>query len=393
MQEKLWTPSFIGMGATSALFYLTQYILITTLPIIVLDSFHGTEFQAGLAMVFFQIGTVLIRPIAGEIIDSFDKNRVMFVSIVVFLAIMLAFNFVQSLDAIYLLRTFHGMSFAIGTTAAAAMATLILPKSRKGEGVGYLAVFSNLAMVLGPSLGLVVVMNMGGSGLFACVSLIALLAFAIICFTKVSAQASQPRIRESKKRTLADFYEKKALPWGIMGLFVSLCYSSVLVFVPIMMKLMGAAESASLFFILYALSIVVTRPIIGRVFDNKGINYALYPGFALFIIGLCIITFADNVTMILLSAPIIGIGFGALSPAFQTLAVTSVAPSRAGTATANYFLSMDIGVGVGSILLAKIAGVIGYNGMYAFTMGVAILSFFVYVLYVRRFAVNYNTEK
>lgn len=35
-QERLWNLSFLGLGTSNALFYMTQYMLIATLPIVIL---------------------------------------------------------------------------------------------------------------------------------------------------------------------------------------------------------------------------------------------------------------------------------------------------------------------------------------------------------------------
>ena len=61
----------------------------------------------------------------------------------------------------------------------------------------------------------------------------------------------------------------------------------------------------------------------------------------------------------------LGIGFGALSPAFQTLAVRSAAPSRAGVATATYFWSLDISVGLAAAIMSIVAASYGYPFMYS----------------------------
>lgn len=57
-------------------------------------------------------------------------------------------------------------------------------------------------------------------------------------------------------------------------------------------------------------------------------------------------------------------GLGALAPAFQTLAVQSAPPSRAGVATSTYFWSLDISVGLAAALLGMAANAFGYPFMY-----------------------------
>ena len=67
---------------------------------------------------------------------------------------------------------------------------------------------------------------------------------------------------------------------------------------------------------------------------------------------------------LLAAAALLGCGFGALSPAFQTLAVESAPPARAGVATATYFWSLDISVGLAALLLGGVAARLGYAFMY-----------------------------
>ena len=59
-KEALWTKPFLLTGGVNFFQLFTQYILITTLPLCIIDEFHGSELEAGLAMTFFQIGTTFI---------------------------------------------------------------------------------------------------------------------------------------------------------------------------------------------------------------------------------------------------------------------------------------------------------------------------------------------
>ena len=169
-----------------------------------------------------------------------------------------------------------------------------------------------------------------------------------------------------------------------MGLFMSFTYSVILVFVPIMLTAMGVGSMASYFFVIFAAIIVITRPIVGRVYDRYGSAWLIYPGYAVFLAGLCMLSVSESAWSVIASAPVLGLGYGAIAPAFQTLGV-EVAPShRAGAATATYFLSMDIGVGLGSAVLSSVIAHIGFNGMYWLNTMVAVVGFLLYHFVVRR---------
>ncbi|WP_295789780.1 MFS transporter [uncultured Veillonella sp.] len=382
--NRIWTPEFIGAGLSSCLFYMSQYVLIAGLPLIITLSYGGTAFEAGLAMTYFQIGTILCRPFAGELIDALNKRRVLFTSTLVFLLIMIAFYFTTSLNLIFLLRFFHGMVFAIGTTAVAAVAVLVLPKARKGEGIGYFSVFVNIAMVVGPFLGLTILSVWENEAFFGFLILGSFISFYAANRKRLDDTIALPVKNKTKKWNVSRFLEKATLPWAIMGVFLSFSYSGVLVFIPIMLNEMGQGLMASFFFVVFAITIVVTRPWVGRAFDQLGPNRLIYPGFIIYILGIVVLSFAANAWWVILSAPIIGLGYGAISPAFQTLGVQAARPERAGAANATYFLSLDIGVGLGSAILSLIIGYVGFRAMYLLDAGIALLGFVIYHMYIRR---------
>ena len=382
-KESLWSPQFIGFSTSSCFFYMAQYILISALPLIITNSFGGTAFNAGMAMMYFQLGTVICRPFAGELIDGVNKRVVLLVTTVLFLIVMIGFDFIHSLQMVYILRLLHGAIFAVGTTAVAAVAVLVLPKTRKGEGIGYFSVAVNIAMVIGPFLGLTVFQRWGTSATFMFLSIVALLAVIAANFKPLSKEMAAVPHRPKRPWNFDRIFERKTIPWSVMGLFACFTYSGVLVFVPILMTSLGIGTMASWFFIAFALVIVVTRPWVGRAYDNLGPDYLIYPGYVVYIIGLVALAFSTSALWIIVSGAVIGLGYGAIAPAFQTLGVQAAKPERAGAATATYFWSLDIGVGLGSLLLSLAIESLGFTGMYLLNAGVALVALVLYHFVIR----------
>lgn len=362
---------------------MAQYILISALPLIITTSFGGTAFAAGMAMMYFQLGTVICRPFAGELIDGVNKRLVLLATTVLFFVIMIGFDFVHSLQMVYILRLLHGGVFALGTTAVAAVAVLVLPKTRKGEGIGYFSVAVNIAMVIGPFLGLMVFQKWGTSATFMFLSIVALLAVITANFKPLSKELAAVPHRSKRPWNFDRIFERKTIPWSIMGLFTCFTYSGVLVFVPILMTSLGVGTMASWFFIAFALVIVITRPWVGRAYDNLGPDYLIYPGYVMFIIGLIALAFSSSALWIIVSGAIIGLGYGAIGPAFQTLGVQAAKPERAGAATATYFWALDIGVGLGSFILSLVIEWIGFTGMYLLNAGIALVALALYHFVIR----------
>lgn len=382
--DRLWSPAFINYGVSSGIFYMTQYVLVAALPIILTAELGGSALDAGLAMTYFQIGTILCRPFAGRLIDGLDKRIILLISSALFFVIMGLFNLTTSLQTIFVLRGLHGAIFALGTTVMAALAVVVLPASRKGEGINMFAVFSNIAMVLGPAVGLYALQAYGSSALYMFLTIITALAFILSNVIRLPKELAKPKQKNSKGWSISQFIEKRSLPWALMGLFIGFTYSGVLVFIPIELNSMGAGVWGSVFFALFALMIIISRPLVGKVYARYGSRFVIYPGVTLFIVGLAILGVVSTPVGIICTAPLLGLGYGAAQPAFQALAVQSAPIERAGVSTATYFLALDIAVGAGSVILALIANALGYQYLYQITSLIMIIALALYHFVIRK---------
>lgn len=382
--DRLWSPAFINYGVSSGIFYMTQYVLVAALPIILTAELGGSALDAGLAMTYFQIGTILCRPFAGRLIDGLDKRIILLISSALFFVIMGLFNLTTSLQTIFVLRGLHGAIFALGTTVMAALAVVVLPASRKGEGINMFAVFSNIAMVLGPAVGLYALQAYGSSALYMFLTIMTAFAFVLSNVIRLPKELAKPKQKTSKGWSISQFIEKRSLPWALMGLFIGFTYSGVLVFIPIELNSMGAGVWGSVFFALFALMIIISRPLVGKVYARYGSRFVIYPGVGLFIIGLAILGVVSTPVGIICTAPLLGLGYGAAQPAFQALAVQSAPIERAGVSTATYFLALDIAVGVGSVILALIANALGYQYLYQITSLIMIIALALYHFVIRK---------
>ena len=383
--NRLWSPAFTNYGISSGILYMTQYVLVAALPIVITSELSGSDLDAGLAMTYFQIGTILCRIFAGRLIDGFNKRIVLLISTALFFIIMGLFNFTTSLEAVFVLRGLHGVVFALGTTVMATLAVLVLPPNRKGEGVNMFAIFSNIAMVLGPAIGLYALSSYGSMALYILLTVMTGLAMVLSNIIPLSKELALPKQSKYKGWHISQFIENKSLPWALMGLFIGFTYSGVLVFIPIELNSMGAGIWGSAFFAIFALMIIISRPIVGKVYARYGSKIIIYTGLGLFILGLFVLGLAITPLAILFTAPLLGLGYGAAQPAFQALAIQSAPIERAGVSTATYFLALDISVGAGSVILAVLASAWGYQYLYMFTALVMVIALALYHIWVKRY--------
>ena len=201
----------------------------------------------------------------------------------------------------------------------------------------------------------------------------------------LSKELALPKLSKRKGWHISQFIESKSLPWALMGLFIGFTYSGVLVFIPIELNSMGAGIRGSAFFAIFALMIIISRPLVGKVYARYGSKFIIYPGLGLFILGLFGLGLATTPMAIILTAPLLGLGYGAAQPAFQALAIQSAPIERAGVSTATYFSALDISVGAGSIILALLANALGYQYLYIITALVMVIALSLYHVWIKKY--------
>ena len=119
------------------------------------------------------------------------------------------------------------------------------------------------------------------------------------------------------------------------------------------------------FFTVYAVGLVVTRPLFGRLSDRVGAEKVLVPGILLFALSFLFIGISRGLPMLLAGAVFGALGYGALNPILQTICIRTVVPERRGVASNTQYFGIDLGYFVGPMLGGLLYDHFGtYSAMY-----------------------------
>jgi MFS family permease len=385
--NKLWTKDFISVSLSNFFLFMTFYFLLVSLPVLVIEHFGSSKTEAGLITTVFLISAILVRPFAGFAIERLGYRKILITSLVIFLGSSTLYFLSDSMFTLLVVRFLHGIGFGMATTATGGIVATIIPKSRSGEGMGYFIMSANMAMVLGPFIGLTAIQQGDSTLLFsisvAC-SMLALIAGLIIHYPSNNAKES---IQSGFH--FQNFFATTAIPIAIVGAFFAIVYSGILSFVSVYAKEIGLIEVSSFFFVVYAAVLLLSRPFTGKWFDLYGPNVIIYPAIIIFAIGMFILSSSHTAVGFLIAAALIGIGYGTIFPSLQTIAIQKVAPSKRGMATATFLSIFDIGIGFGSFIVGMIVAEVGFRSFYLNSTLYILAGIIVYfVLHSRKQAVN-----
>ncbi|MCM6845732.1 MFS transporter [Lactococcus lactis] len=381
MKEKLWTTTFVVNMLLNFIFYLVFYLPTVVIGTMAMERYHASASIAGILSGIFIVGGFIARLWAGNNMKRLGAKKLLYIGTLIYFLLTFAYFFVHSVVLLLILRLVHGLGFGIAATASGTLAGAIVPSSRRGEGIGYYALSVTLSSAVGPFLSMFLYQTSGFYSLIwlsALLLFIALVGIFFIHVEKTTDSSNSVDNKVHKKFAWSNYFEKEALPISLIAFLIGISYSSILSFMDAYARNIHLSEAASFFFLVYAITVLLSRPITGRVFDGFGDNFVMYPTYLFFALGLLLIGFAHSGWMLLLAAIFIGLGYGSFSPFGQAIAIRNSEAHRLGITTSTFFGFMDMGVGFGPFILGMFMPLLGYRNLY---FASAILALLIAVIY------------
>lgn len=380
-KSKLWTKDFIIITLTTFFAFLTFYLLMTTLTVHAIEAFSASQSQAGLVSTMFVIGTLIARFITGKYIDIIGRKKLLLGGLILFLIASISYFPIHNLNLLMVLRFIHGIAFGLAVTVMPTAVMDIIPDDRRGEGTSYYSLSTILATAIGPFLGIFITQHADFNMIFIACTVFSALSIIIILFAKISeVEMTKEDMNAMKGFKFDYFFEKKAIPISIISFIMGLAYSGILSYLNAYAIKINLTDVASLFFIVYAVVCLVSRPLTGKLLDSKGDNAVMYPSLISFVAGLIFISQASHSFTFLLAGVLVALGYGTVFTCVQTIAIKVSPRQKLGLATSTFFILTDAGMGVGPLLIGIIVPMIGFRAMYMTLAVIVFLSIPLYYL-------------
>jgi MFS family permease len=379
-QKKLWTRDFILVDLTSFLVFASFYYLLSTLQYYVLK-LGGSIASVGLVMGIFTLVAVALRPIVGQFLDTRGRRILLFAGICIILISFVSYPLIQALWWVILIRILHGIGWAVVPVAASTLVADVVPANRRGEAMGYYSNFMDVAMAIGPFVG-ILLLNHGSFQTVFFGSAITLLPS--LFFVKAVHEHYQPAPNQEKGKLIS----KSALLPGMIMATGSIGYGTVVSFLPTLAlhrsitgQIYGISDYA-FYYIVYAVTLLLTRGIWGRLSDRHGRKAAIIPGMLLLAAGTCLLAYTWSFERLLIVAIIYAAGFGAAQPAILAWTVDRAGHSEWGAAVSTFFIAFDGGLGLGGLIMGSVIQNFSYKFTFLIVTVITLLGFFLYLYHL-----------
>ena len=219
-----------------------------------------------------------------------------------------------------------------------------IPASRRAEGIGYWGLATIIAIAIAPNLGLWIYRH---GWVWLCVST------GVLNLGMAAIAASASRHDRRAPRPPRRFFTRDLVEWRVVALSLSLFlysfgYGGITSFAALCADSRGIAPKG-IYFTSFALTVLVTRPLISRFADRVGYLRIFYPCLALIVVGLGLLAVATNPP-----------GHDDLGrrvrrrlrrgyPVYVAHLMKHIDPARRGAAFGGILAAFDTGIGTGSI--------------------------------------------
>lgn len=378
--SKLWTKTFVVLTLCYFLLFLSVQMLLSPFPSYVKDQFQAGDVTVGLVTSLFALAAIASRFMTAALMKKVHRNILLMVGILIATVATFAYPFAHSVNVLLLIRVGFGVGFGMTSTIMPTLVSQIIPRTRIGEGIGYFGLSTSLAMSFGPIIGLSVMDEYGFTPLTIVGAVVIALMVPLLLGTRsippkpavqvksqvasVGQASGTSRVNfDRNRRSFGKSSNAKLVLPALMNMFIGITYGGLLSFLALFGKEVHI-ENIGLFFLFNAVSILIIRPISGRIFDRKGHAAVIIPSAVVLFAGLSVLSFASSLPLLIVAALLYGLGFGAMQPTLQAWMLRDLPPERHGTANSLYYNATDLGIACGSMLLGFIASSSSYALMY-----------------------------
>ena len=248
--EKIRNRKFILLSITNLLVLAAFYASIP----IYCEEIGITGSKIGIVLTAMSVATILFRPVAGYLLDNFNRYRVYLLFLALFCLSFPAFILFPVFGTLIVIRLYMGAVYSVCGSATMTLAGDVLPRTKVTEGISRFAFTVSIGMALGPYVGLQVQENMSSKASF--LTIFAITVAALICVS--CCQIRYPKM-ERKKFSIRDSIYGPALPFMLNMMFLMIPYGAVIAYSSILAQEKGLMEFLPYFYICLVVGMLASK--------------------------------------------------------------------------------------------------------------------------------------
>ena len=354
------------MANFSALFKLRQFqnialchlnttlgmnLLIPVLPVF-LHNQGFSETQIGLIMGATAASSLLVRPWVGIQVDTRGSRPIiLFGQILLFLSVV-GYLGAAGFWTFVALRSLFGLALAFYNTGAVTFASSIGTGDLNASAIAMYTLTTMVGLGISMSFAQIAFKRFGFTLLIVLSAILVAGAFAVMKFRQAPALVRGGGSKRSSFTTVLKDKVVLAVTAGQFG--ASFSFGALFTFIPL----------ASLFYIAFAVFVILSRLFVQKVDELFGVKKAAEYSALLMLLGLVLLVIKLSPLTLLAAGILFGLGFGIVFPTLVLILVKGTDGANRGTALGIMTAAGDIANALSTAVLGGVAEHFGYVALF-----------------------------
>ena len=359
--EKIFTKQFILMliGVFSSAIVL--YILIAPITELCYSMTNDLSLS-GIASGLYVVGGTVSLIFSGYFFRKWGWKK----TGIIFLTLHFLTCFLYFLPAnvvgLLIIRFIHGFGIGLGYSALTVITTHILPKTHLAEGLSFFYLTEPVALGISSIISILFNGNQ-----YITISLIMTVIFsgiALLCMLLVKSDEPDltHKSKKFKLKEINNYIDISTLPISVGAMLCCFGYVAILTFSGIYAKKVNLVSAFNYFFLIYMVTVLISKPIFGRLQDKYG---NLLPCIIPIILQtICLFLLLNhNELTVYISAIFTALGYDVLYSSGMSIATENITDERRHLAVTTYILLTELALGFGASILGLFS-FIGIEGIF-----------------------------
>ncbi|PYI54638.1 staphylopine family metallophore export MFS transporter CntE [Paenibacillus flagellatus] len=363
---------FLRLYGLTLLYFSANAILNVVIPLKG-ESLGATNTTIGIVMGAYLFTTMLFRPWAGLMIQTYGPIPILRTILAVNGLALLLYTF-TGLGGFFVARVLQGVCTAFFSMALQLGIIDALPDKDRSQGISMYSLCASMPGIFGPLLA-IAIWQAGDWPLFtAAMVAIALLTGGVGYTVQMDRQDTEPAAGRTKQATAIRksfgqlVKNSHLLKCSVLMLGASLVFGAVTTFIPLYAGHIRGGNAA-VFLMLQASTVVAARFVFRKKIPSDGKWHSAFIMTVMLILTAAAqaVSFsaAGGAAFFYIGAVLIGMAQALLYPALTTY-LTFVLPQADRNVLIGLFIAMaDLGVSLGGIVMGPIADLSSYSDMYS----------------------------
>jgi MFS family permease len=357
VRPRLLTQTFLLVALATLAYFIADGILLPAVPLYVKGPLGGGSVAVGIVVGAFSISALLLRPWAGRLSDRRGRRLLMLSGAAIFAFSVLGYVLAKSIAVMIVMRAITGAGEALFFVGAASAISDLAPDERRGEALSFFSLALYAGIGLGPIIGEAAIDGADFSLVWLTAAAIGLIAVLL------GFPVPDTRPAWSAPVALTRLVHRAAILPGTVLLTVLVGMSGFFAFVPLYAREIGLRGSR-LVFLTLSVVVILIRSFGAKIPDRLGSARSSVAALACSAAGLLVVGLWGHAAGLFVGTIVFGIGVALATPALMSLAIGSAPPTERGWVIGTFTAFIDLGFGLGPVILGGVAASVGYRGTF-----------------------------